>query len=52
MERKNVTIRDDQDEWLDEHPGINLSLVVQHAIDKVESGEWEIVNGEVREDNE
>ena len=32
MERKNVTIREDQSEWVDE-AGINLSQLVQEAID-------------------
>jgi post-segregation antitoxin (ccd killing protein) len=31
-ERKNVTIREDQSEWVDE-AGINLSQLVQEAID-------------------
>ena len=33
MERKNVTIRKDQSEWVDE-AGINLSQLVQEAIDE------------------
>lgn len=33
MERKNVTIREDQSEWVDE-AGINLSKLVQEAIDE------------------
>jgi post-segregation antitoxin (ccd killing protein) len=31
-ERKNVTIREDQSEWVDE-AGINLSQLIQEAID-------------------
>lgn len=49
--RKNVTIRKEQSEWLDDNPGVNLSLITQHGIEKVRSGEWKIVNGEVEEDN-
>ena len=33
MERKNVTIRKDQSEWIDE-AGVNLSQLVQEAIDE------------------
>jgi post-segregation antitoxin (ccd killing protein) len=33
VERKNVTIREDQSEWIDE-TGINLSQIVQEAIDE------------------
>ena len=33
MERKNVTIREDQSEWVDE-TGVNLSQLVQEAIDE------------------
>jgi post-segregation antitoxin (ccd killing protein) len=33
MERKNVTIREDQSEWVDE-AGVNLSRLVQEAIDE------------------
>jgi post-segregation antitoxin (ccd killing protein) len=33
VERKNVTIREDQSEWVDE-TGINLSQLVQEAIDE------------------
>ena len=33
MERKNVTIREDQSEWVDE-AGVNLSQLVQEAIDE------------------
>ena len=33
MERKNVTIQEDQSEWIDE-AGINLSQLVQEAIDE------------------
>jgi regulator of protease activity HflC (stomatin/prohibitin superfamily) len=32
MERKNVTIREDQEDWVDEQD-INLSQLVQDAID-------------------
>jgi post-segregation antitoxin (ccd killing protein) len=32
MERKNVTIREDQSEWVDE-AGVNLSQLLQEAID-------------------
>jgi hypothetical protein len=32
MERKNVTNREDQSEWVDE-TGVNLSRLVQEAID-------------------
>jgi|GEM_PF-2507320 len=33
MERKNITIREDQEEWVNEQD-INLSQLVQNAIDK------------------
>lgn len=33
MERKNVTIREDQSEWVDD-AGVNLSQLVQEAIDE------------------
>lgn len=33
MERKNITIREDQSEWV-ENQGINLSQLVQAAIDE------------------
>jgi post-segregation antitoxin (ccd killing protein) len=33
MERKNVTIREDQSEWVDEAE-VNLSQLVQEAIDE------------------
>ncbi len=33
MKRKNVTIREDQSEWVDE-TGVNLSQLVQEAIDE------------------
>ena len=33
MERKNITIRKDQSEWVDE-AGVNLSRFVQEAIDE------------------
>lgn len=33
MERKNVTLREDQAEWVDE-TGVNLSQLVQEAIDE------------------
>ena len=33
MERKNVTIREDQSKWVDE-AGVNLSQLVQEAIDE------------------
>jgi regulator of protease activity HflC (stomatin/prohibitin superfamily) len=33
MERKNITIREDQEEWVDERD-INLSQLVQDAIDE------------------
>jgi post-segregation antitoxin (ccd killing protein) len=33
MERKNITIREDQSEWIDEQ-GINLSQLVQETIDE------------------
>lgn len=49
--RKNVTIREDQAEWLDDNPGMNLSLLTQHAIEKARSGEWTQVGGEIEEDN-
>lgn len=32
MERKNITIREDQSEWVEDQ-GINLSQLVQEAID-------------------
>lgn len=38
--RKMVSIRDDQDVFLEKHPGYSLSGIVQEAIDKImESGE-------------
>lgn len=33
MERKNITIREDQSEWVEEQ-GVNLSQLVQEAIDE------------------
>lgn len=33
MERKNITIREDQSEWIEEE-GINLSRLVQETIDE------------------
>lgn len=33
MERKNITIREDQSEWIEEQ-GINLSQLVQETIDE------------------
>lgn len=33
MERKNITIRDDQNDWINEH-SVNLSWFVQKCIDK------------------
>ncbi|MFC7059906.1 hypothetical protein [Halovenus salina] len=33
MERKNITIREDQSEWI-ENQGINLSQLVQETIDE------------------
>ena len=42
MERKNVTIREDQSEWVAE-TGVNLSQLVQEAIDdRMEPTETEI----------
>lgn len=42
MERKNVTIREDQSEWVDE-TGVNLSRLVQEAIDdRMEPTETEL----------
>jgi post-segregation antitoxin (ccd killing protein) len=42
MERKNITIREDQSEWVDE-TGINLSQLVQEAIDdRMEPTETEL----------
>jgi len=42
MERKNVTIREDQSEWVDE-TGVNLSQLVQEAIDdRMEPTETEL----------
>lgn len=48
-DRRNITLKEEHGEWLDEHPGVNLSAAAQHAVDKLMEGEWEIVNGEVRE---
>ncbi len=33
--RINVTIRADQKKWLDEHPSINVSGVLQEKIDEL-----------------
>ena len=33
MERKNITIRDDQNDWINEN-SVNLSWFVQKCIDK------------------
>lgn len=33
MERKNITIREDQSEWVEEHD-VNLSHLVQETIDE------------------
>jgi len=42
MERKNVTIREDQSEWIDD-TGVNLSQLGQEAIDdRMESTESEL----------
>ena len=35
MKKINVTIRDDQKEYLKEHPSINVSGLLQEAIDKL-----------------
>ena len=49
MERKNVTIREDQSEWVDE-TGANLSQLVQEAIDdRMEPTETELA--EAYQDN-
>jgi post-segregation antitoxin (ccd killing protein) len=42
MERKNVTIREDQSDWVNE-AGVNLSQLVQEAIDdRMEPTETEL----------
>lgn len=33
--RKNVNIREDQEQWLQEHPGINLSGFLQKKLDEL-----------------
>jgi len=49
MERKNVTIREDQSEWVDD-TGVNLSQIVQEAIDdRMEPTETELA--EAYQDN-
>lgn len=49
MERKNVTIREDQSRWVDE-TGVNLSQLVQEAIDdRMEPTETELA--EAYQDN-
>lgn len=35
MVRKNVNIREDQEEWLQNHPGINLSGYLQEKLDEL-----------------
>lgn len=36
---KHVTIREDQEDWLEDNPQFNLSGLVQKAIDDVRDGE-------------
>ena len=32
--QKTITVREEQAEWLDEHPAVNLSGIVREAIDR------------------
>jgi hypothetical protein len=39
MQRRTITITDEQDRWLNDHPEINLSGFVQKALDNLKAAE-------------